>query len=150
MECGTETITAFFQDDHRRLDGLFEAYQDARALGIPEPLDRFDAFAEGLRRHIGWEEERLFPVFEAHMGMQMAGPTAVMRREHREIEAVLDEIRRALADGWVGNLAEPEERLRELLSSHNGKEEQVLYPAIDNLLDPSECAGLLAAIRTEA
>jgi hemerythrin-like domain-containing protein len=145
-EC-RDTVTGFFQDDHRRLDDVFERYEQAKNGGEGDPLVHFDEFAEGLRRHIAWEEDHLFPLFEQRTGMGLGGPTEVMRREHRQIERLLDDIAEGLRDGVLDALGESEEVLTDLLAQHNVKEEQVLYPSIDNLLSEDDSAELFARLR---
>ena len=163
-EC-RDTVTGFFQDDHRRLDDVFERYEQAKAGASDDPgsvapivdgsgrrvsgdpLVQFEAFAGGLRQHIVWEEEHLFPLFEQRTGMTLGGPTEVMRREHRQIERLLDDIAEGLRDGVLDDLGESEEVLTDMLAQHNVKEEQVLYPNIDNLLSDDDCAELFGRIR---
>jgi regulator of cell morphogenesis and NO signaling len=125
--------------DHDRLDSLvhrvFEARRDSDLAAARATFAEFDL---GLRRHIRFEEEILFPAFEERTGMPaQGGPTGVMRAEHREIEAILA----GLADA-VGQQGPAAETLRadleRVLGSHNQKEEQVLYPGIDGLLGAEE------------
>jgi uncharacterized protein (DUF2249 family) len=134
--------------DHDRLDALEEAAFRARSAGdLQAACDLYFEFAVGLRRHIGFEEDLLFPAFETKAGMpSTAGPTAVMRAEHREIRQLLDEI----AAG-IGDAAAPVERLRAgfhaVLGDHNTKEEQVLYPTADGLLGPEAADRLVGQIQ---
>lgn len=135
--------------DHDRLDALEAAAFRARAAGdFPTAFDLYAQFALGLKRHIGFEEALLFPAFEEKTGMPpTAGPTAVMRSEHREIERLLEEI----AAG-IGDAAAPVETARALLhgalSDHNVKEEQVLYPTIDELLGAEEADALVRRVQS--
>jgi uncharacterized protein (DUF2249 family)/hemerythrin-like domain-containing protein len=121
--------------DHDRLEDLEAAAFQARAAGdLAAAFDLYAEFAFGLRRHIGFEEDLLFPAFEAGSGMPpTAGPTAMMRAEHREILRLLEEI-----EAGIGDAAAPVAALRAsfhaVLGEHNVKEEQVLYPAVDQLL----------------
>src|SRR5262249_54283136 len=121
--------------DHDRLDALEEAAFRAREAGdFPAAFDLFAEFATGLRRHIGFEEPVLFPAFEDAAGVPpCAGPTAVMRAEHRAILDLLEQI--AVR---IGDAAEPLDALRrsfhEIIRDHNLKEERVLYPSTDRLL----------------
>ena len=87
---------------------------------------------------MGGENDLLFPEFESRSGIgPEAGPTAVMRREHREIEALLERIAGAI--GHPGSDAEAlRTALHRVLTDHNLKEEQVLYPGTDRLLSPAE------------
>jgi iron-sulfur cluster repair protein YtfE (RIC family) len=125
--------------DHDRLDALCQQAFEARGRGALEEAERcFREFARGLRRHIGLEEELLFPEFEQLTGMTPdAGPTAVMRHEHRQIESFLLTLERVI--GVPGAEAEQaEQSLARVLVDHNAKEEQILYPTTDRLLSGSE------------
>ena len=50
-------------------------------------------FKSELERHIIWEEDILFPVFERKTGIKDGGPTSVMRIEHIQIKNHLQEIK---------------------------------------------------------
>lgn len=126
-----ETISSYYSADHDRLDELFALYRSSKANEPIAARATFDEFQSGLRRHIAWEEEILFPVFESYTGMRHSGPTAVMRAEHRQIEQCLDTIGRRLHQGDVAT-DDDDARLVSILESHNFKEEHVLYPAIDD------------------
>lgn len=139
-------ITHSYQDDHARLDGLFRSFQECKRSDVPKAMELFAEFRNGLRRHIIWEEEILFPLFESKTGMAHAGPTHVMRMEHRQIEKHLDAIDRMLESG-ERNTDEEEQALLLLLGMHNQKEEAVLYPAIDRSVTDQERAGVFTSMR---
>jgi uncharacterized protein (DUF2249 family) len=134
--------------DHDRLDALERRAFAERAAGRPEAAaSTWRVFATGLRRHIGFEDALLFPEFEARTGITPnRGPTAVMRLEHRRIESLVQRIGEAIADpGPAADLLRQE--LHELLSGHNVKEEQVLYPGTDRLMSPEERDALVRRIQ---
>ncbi len=79
------TISHYYAADHDRLDELFGRFQSSKQSDRTVARHLFAEFKAGLERHIAWEEDLLFPLFEAHTGMHAAGPTAVMRDEHRQI-----------------------------------------------------------------
>lgn len=133
--------------DHDRLEEV-----EARAFGHFEAGDSAAAretwaeFSFGLRRHIGFEEAILFPAFEQGTGMSPdAGPTAVMRHEHRRIEELLDAIGSALAGAGAPQPLRAE--LHRVLGEHNMKEEQILYPMTDNCLQAEDRDALVARIQ---
>jgi uncharacterized protein (DUF2249 family) len=143
-------ITEALSWDHDRLDALEAAAFEARAGADLELAQRsYAAFAHGLLRHIRFEEELLFPLFEERAGLSpMMGPTAVMRSEHREIERRLQAI--AAEIGLARPQADLESRRRafhEVMRAHNDKEEQVLYPAVDRTLSAEESDALVARIQ---
>ncbi len=87
-------VTEALAWDHDRLDTMEkEAFERLAGGDSAGAQAAWAAFSFGLRRHIRFEEEILFPTFEQRAGFPpAAGPTAVMRAEHREIEALLDRI----------------------------------------------------------
>jgi uncharacterized protein (DUF2249 family)/hemerythrin superfamily protein len=133
--------------DHDRLDTMEKRAFELFAAGDLEGArSAWTEFAFGLRRHIRFEEEILFPAFEERAGLPSdAGPTQVMREEHREIERILEAIQRALAG--EGAPLPLRSDLHRVLGQHNIKEEQVLYPGTDRLLGPEESDSLVARIQ---
>jgi regulator of cell morphogenesis and NO signaling len=133
-----ETISAFFEQDHDRLDALFQSFQALKRHDFPKAKEAFKEFKFGLQRHIVWEEDLLFPLWEEKTGMSEGGPTFVMRNEHRQIGEQLEAIHRKVADQNPDSDHE-EQALLNILASHNMKEERVLYPSIDQVMTPEEC-----------
>jgi iron-sulfur cluster repair protein YtfE (RIC family) len=133
-----DSITRYLCWDNDRLDGLLgEVTRRVETGHFGAASCLFAAFDEGLRHHMRIEEEILFPLFEARTGLPN-GPTATMRAEHIVIAAELVRMRLALQSVDVSGYAAGLEQLHELLSQHGDKEEQVLYPATDDILSPAE------------
>ncbi len=134
-----QSVQVPFAEDHDRLDRLLETYRQLKRVDFARAKEAFREFKFGLQRHILWEENILFPLFEEKTGMRDRGPTFVMRAEHREIgkrlEALHDKVRAHDLDSDREELV-----LVETLFAHNHKEENVLYPAIDRLLSAEEIA----------
>ena len=141
----THIIFDFFAADHDRLDTYLSEFKRLKGSDFPAAKNYFRSFLKGLKRHIVWEEDVLFPVFEKKLGMANHGPTAVMREEHRRIGAWLDCIHEKVrkADPLTDS---EEEQLLEILGAHNQKEEKVLYPAIDQLISKQEAAEIFRAM----
>ena len=102
------------------------------------------AFLSQIERHIDAEENLLFPAFEDKSGMT-GGPTQVMRMEHAQLRDLFGEMLAAVeareAEGYLRNA----DLVAALLREHNLKEENILYPMLDNLLG-ADGAGLLAQV----
>lgn len=142
------TVNDALSWDHDRLDALEAGAFKARDVGEFDQAKAFcSAFAFGLRRHIRFEEELLFPEFEAKAGFSPAmGPTAVMRDEHREILQILERIEEAI--GEKGSQVDSLRRgLHTVLGNHNLKEENIVYPGTDQALTPVERDALVARIQ---
>jgi len=127
-----KTVSAFFEQDHDRLDELFKTFQQLKRFDFPRAKEAFKEFKFGLQRHIVWEEEVLFPLWEKKTGMSESGPTPVMRNEHRQIGQQLEAIHDKVSEQNPDSDKE-EQTLLDLLGSHNRKEELRLYPAIDQV-----------------
>jgi len=138
-----DSITRYLSWDHDRLDGLLgEVTRRVENGQISQARSIFTAFDDGTRRHIRLEEEILFPLFESRTGAR-GGTTVAMRTEHRAIEAELLRMREALDIGDASEYAGGLAVLHGVMGSHNLKEENVLYPTIDDLLSPSERLGFV-------
>jgi len=140
MEKTVQNITAYFEADHDRLDALFNNYRKLKKEDVKKAKPYFREFLKGLKRHIVWEEEVLFPFFEKATGITQ-GPTEVMRLEHRKIGSILDRLHDKVRAGSADTDNEEQEVLA-VLKPHNDKEENILYPAIDKHAS-SEVAGEL-------
>ncbi len=133
-------VLEFMGKDHDRLDGIFEEFKAMRHNEKTKTNSLFHEFKVGLQRHIVWEEEILFPLFEDQTGMKNEGPTAVMREEHRQIRDILDRIHNKLKEAKTEGLDTLEANLLAVLKPHNDKEESILYPWIDSSLTETERA----------
>jgi hemerythrin-like domain-containing protein len=95
-----------------------------------ELLDWLRTFAD--RNHHGKEEQYLFPALgEAGVPTQ-GGPVSVMLDEHTEGRVLLQ----AMGAGPVGRRVEAARRYGQLLRDHIDKENGVLLPLAETLLDP--------------
>ncbi len=132
-------VTDYLQEDHRRLDHIFNSFQEAfKEERWDEAKAYFREFDLGLRRHIQGEEDVLFPLFEEKTGMHDAGPTFVMRMEHTDIRDFLEKIMNATEARDREETARGTDMLVNTLADHNMKEEQILYPESDSFLSPGE------------
>lgn len=135
-------IFEYMSHDHDRLDAIFEEF--CRESDAGKARELFLQFDTGLRAHIDWEEEILFPPFEDRSGMRNTGPTAVMRIEHQQIKQYLQTISETIGENDPG---ESVNALINLLTAHNKKEENILYPWMDQTLSEVESLALLDQIR---
>lgn len=132
------TVLSFMGKDHDRLDCLFREYRSQKETDINKAKSSYHDFKIGLQRHIVWEEEILFPIFEQKTSMYDQGPTAVMRMEHRQIKDYLEQIHNNISADEMKGTDELENALLEVLTAHNDKEENILYPWIDSSVSEQE------------
>lgn len=140
-------IAAFYEEDHDRLDELFKIFQTSKRSDFTKAKEAFKEFKVGLQRHIVWEEELLFPMWEEKTGMIEDGPTPMMRHEHSQIKQLLGAIHQKI-EGQNLDTDQDEQALLTLLSAHNRKEERALYPAIDNVIAAEERATVFSNMNT--
>jgi iron-sulfur cluster repair protein YtfE (RIC family) len=141
-----QTVSTYYEHDHDRLDGLFKNFQELKRTDFPKAKEYFREFMFGLQRHIIWEEEILFPLFDQKTGMYNSGPTEVMRQEHRLIRKYLE----AIHDKVKARDPESdyhEQMLLNTLFMHNQKEEYILYPAIDRSLGDKERESIFTSMQ---
>lgn len=131
------TIRAYFEQDHDRLDELFTTFRTLKRTEFSKAKEAFKDFKFRLQRHIVWEEEILFPLWEQQTSMTESGPTFVMRAEHRQVGEVLEAIHKKVQEQDAESDAE-DTKLLALLGAHNTKEERILYPAIDQAVSDAD------------
>lgn len=128
----TETLAQALEREHREIDEGIEAFVASRGTGAPDTAALAQAVA-GLRRHIYLEEEMFFPPLRA---AGLMGPVLVMLREHGEMWRLLDQLQAELAGDAAGELAgRLLDDLMPRLEAHNLKEERILYPQADAVLE---------------
>jgi len=144
----TASINEHYTQDHDRLDDLFYEFKQLKSSDRTKAVQHFQEFKIGLEQHIVWEEEILFPSFEKKFG-HLGGPTQVMRWEHQEIRKYLDAIAEKLARNDFDTEVE-EMGLQGVLCPHNHKEENILYPMIDQVTGAEERAEIFARMSAAA
>jgi iron-sulfur cluster repair protein YtfE (RIC family) len=143
----TTLLSDFFEQDHQRLDQLFNKFQqETNDANLAVSL--FSEFKHGLEQHIEWEEQILFPAVEQAAGFPInAGPTHVMRMEHQQIKECLMLIQTKVQKHEDSKLAEM--RLLDILAEHNFKEERVLYPMSDQSISESNAQTIIEQCKAQ-
>lgn len=139
-------VSKYYEDDHDRLDELFREFQRLKQSDFYRAKEFFEQFKFGLQRHIAWEEDILFPLFERVTGIN-SGPTYVMKLEHQEITQHLEAIHEKVVAGDPDSDGE-EKKLVAILGLHNQKEEQILYPAIDRVISSKDVEKVFEEMRS--
>ncbi|HET8559732.1 MAG TPA: hemerythrin domain-containing protein [Marmoricola sp.] len=124
------TLAATLEQEHHQIDAGIEAFRETG------DTVRLGDAVEALRRHIYLEEVLVFPSLRE---AGMMAPVFVMLREHGEMWRLLD---RMGADEDATELRSLCDELMPLLAAHNGKEEPILYPQVDAVLDDALAATL--------
>ncbi len=132
------SIPEYMTAKHRECDDYFTEAEAAVAKeDWPLALEKWQLFANELAEHLGQEEETLFPQFEEATGMT-AGPTQVMRMEHQQMRALVQDLDNALAAKEKDEYLGLSETLMVMMQQHNMKEEMMLYPMMQQHLAQGE------------
>ena len=142
------TIRTYMTDDHRHCDDLFADAEQAVGKGnLDLAQASFGHFRSAVLAHFNTEEKTLFPTFEAKTGMTM-GPTQVMRMEHGQMRALMEEAADALKAGNTEDFLGLADTLLIMVQQHNMKEENMLYPMCDQHLS-AELPAILERLELE-
>jgi len=128
-----KTIADFMTDNHKACDHKFaDAEQAALEGNWSEAAASFNAFNDDMMRHFRTEEELLFPALATAGGP--TGPVHIMRMEHSQIKELLKQMATAVAAKDANEYGGLSETLLMVMQQHNHKEENILYPIMDQIL----------------
>ncbi len=121
-----------------RLKAFEKALDEGDWKGIRETLRFFD---ERLVLHRRKEEEILFPALGRHIGTEH-GPIHCMLEEHRDEKEKVERVRSAVARGDLAGARSAGGYILGLLRNHIAKENQILYPMVEDILSAEEKGGV--------
>ncbi|EET90070.1 MAG: Hemerythrin HHE cation binding domain protein [Candidatus Micrarchaeum acidiphilum ARMAN-2] len=138
-------VYEFMSGDHRRLDALLA---EARALcgsgNAQDAASKFEAFRQGLLRHIGWEEYILFGMVYEELKDRDVLIIDELKLQHARIREDLEAIGAAPCNKASETLMND---LAAVLDAHDRMEEEGFYPWLDESLDESKIDAAMAAIK---
>lgn len=133
---GWHTIVLAFERDVYTVEEGHEALQSLRKLIIE--------FIEPFKNHTEKEEEYLFPMLAQYVGSEQ-GPVNATEEEHEEIDAYIGHfLHHTLGDLSGFTMHDMKKVVRdaaeafEVITVHFVKEESVLFPMVDNILNMKE------------
>ena len=130
------SIVGYMSFDHKRCDELYAeaeaAWNEGDSATATELLKSFDL---GMKRHLGSEENILFPSFTAATGME-GGPVQVMLMEHDQMRGVLTQMQEAMDADDLDTAFANGDTMVILMQQHNVKEEGILYPMLEQHAGP--------------
>lgn len=125
-------ITDAFLAEHAMLYAQFDYLQQATpaTANLAVVHSQAATMTATLASHAHLEDELLFTTLDAQIGPM--GPVAVMRMEHDQIEALLEQVLAARVRGAQGLMQQTLQLAHVPLFA---KEEQVLFPMAQQVLD---------------
>jgi uncharacterized protein (DUF2249 family) len=138
------TVTDFMAADHHFLDTHFALACEAADAGDWAAVALHAAvFHHGMKRHLHIEEDWLIPAYRTLVGNARASATAQMTFDHAQIQGLLAEWVAAAGRRDAAALEAQTDLLLSVLGPHNSHEDRLLYPTIDQLLEPHEANRLV-------
>jgi len=127
------TIKEFLTTDHSRCDEIFASMEEKANTSLEDAVVLCKEFMEATEHHFQMEERVAFLEFETKTGMTQ-GPTQMMRHEHTQMRQLMKDMLAALESANKDKFFGYSETLMILLQQHNMKEEQMLYPMVQQHL----------------
>lgn len=137
---------------HDRLNELFHRHQEAVLLfDVELSSETLDAYERELVEHMRFEEDALFPIYERAMPIA-GGGIDLFRKEHQKLLRYVNGIRRSFetlrprdsgGSARIIDLLDFEARFKSLLTHHDLRERNILYPVLDRVATAEEKEALL-------
>lgn len=128
------SISGLVGADQRRLDDILDEVDECVGSGrFFQAARLYDEFLSGLERHMEMEEEVLFPLY-ASLVQGGDGVVADMATEHMLIRVVAEEVAESLRLEDVRAFSDGIEELHAVMDGHDLREEQGVYPRLDEAL----------------
>ena len=129
----------YMTTDHKECDKSFANMENiVHEENWSEAKKVFESFASDLNYHFDMEENVLFPAFELRSASAHCNPTPVMIMEHAQMRKLVDEMRKELDAKNKEQFFGLSETLMMTMQQHNMKEEQMMYPMIDEAMTGEE------------
>lgn len=131
------TVSEYLCWDHRRLESILADMMGlARAHEWMDARSRMSEYAVGLRHHADIEDWILFPAYDDATGNLPNSPTALMLTEHRDVRFGIDALERAIKTEDLDATEDALGVLLDVTEQHHAKEEEILFPGMDETLAP--------------
>ncbi|MCK5110128.1 MAG: hemerythrin domain-containing protein [Arcobacteraceae bacterium] len=129
-------LSEHMKADHRACDAEFANMENAVAdENWAEANTLFEKFGSDLIHHFNMEEEVMFPGFEARSESAHCNPTPVMIMEHTQMRQLVKDMAVELEAKNKDKFFGLSETLMMTMQQHNMKEEQMMYPMIDEAME---------------
>lgn len=127
------TILELMVGHHRTCDDAFAKLENLVAGNDWSSLSAFEEFFSIMAKHFQAEEDVLFAALEKKMGGPI-GPTQVMRQEHQQMSVLMRQMREAFTARDQKKFLSVSDTWMVIAQQHNMKEEEILYPMMDDAL----------------
>ncbi|MCX7030740.1 MAG: DUF438 domain-containing protein, partial [Spirochaetes bacterium] len=135
--------------ENRAIEGIVAELRSAlvEGSGMPDSVRVVLAKLKGVDRHYALKENAVFPFLEKH---GFTGPSQVMWGKHNDVRQLLRDAEKAAASGTPAIEAARKDVFEPLAAEVEGmifKEENILFPACAEKLEPAEWVKVLDSFR---
>ena len=129
----------YMTKDHRECDEAFANMENIVHEGDWDKAKiAFESFASDLNYHFDMEENVMFPAFELRSESAHCNPTPVMLMEHAQMRKLIEDMRNEVDTKNKEQFFGLSETLMMTMQQHNMKEEQMMYPMVDESMAGEE------------
>ena len=129
-------IKEYMSADHRACDESFANMENAvHEENWKEANKLFESFAGDLIYHFDMEEKVMFPAFKARSASAHCDPTEMMIMEHDQMRKLISDMRADIDEKNKEHFFGLSETLMMTMQQHNMKEEQMMYPMVDEAME---------------
>lgn len=146
-EAGRGELGEFYHRDHERLDLLWAEFLSLRTKDADGARRIFEAFRQGLERHMAWEDELLFFEFARRVDDRGKLVATLLTWEHQGLRRWLARLVSHLG-ATDGEFDLECVAFAGMLAGHNRREETLVYPLVNRLLTAQEAAQLRIKMET--
>ncbi len=130
------TIKDYMTKEHRACDESFADMENAvHEENWKEAKRLFELFASDLLYHFDMEEKVMFPAFETRSASAHCNPTPMMIMEHEQMKILVQDMRTDVDAKNKEHFFGLSETLMMTMQQHNMKEEQMMYPMVDEVME---------------
>ena len=146
----TESLDDHLRADHERLDLLLERIRRDVEVNDRSVVAAAREFSKGLRRHISFEEESLFPALKGVAGRPSDRAFESLLIDHAVILEHLDLLLQLVERGDSAAARPVADKLEIYLQGHNREEESGVYRDAERLIPERDRATLIAKLPAAA
>jgi hemerythrin-like domain-containing protein len=133
-----ESIDEVFGEDHQILGGRLERLRSAIQARSSEAPAELEALSRGLKAHMTWEEDLLFPAVSARATSAQKRSIESLEIDHERLRETLAGLHSALSGEDFETAGRLADWLETLLQGHNYDEEHGVYVDADRYLSAQE------------
>jgi hemerythrin-like domain-containing protein len=142
-----DSVDEVFGEDHQLLGEVLQGLRSAIGASSPKALETLEALARGLKAHMSWEEELLFPAVSARATPAQKRSIESLEIDHERLRETLGNLHSSLSARDFGTATGLVDWLETLLRGHNYDEEHGVYVEADRYLTVEERRAMIDRFR---